>query len=207
MFPFGVHPLTCLNEDLQMVARDSKPHKELSLHPWIAKIKDLDNHCIIQQQHVAKAVEEAIRSNKRPFASSHLNLPVNNLKPANVSTSASTSMATCDYPPRLTEDECCLLLEHTGCFKCCKFYAGHQAHQCSVAISGKGYKTLMAQYALHAKSFQSTKTSNNNQPNTVAAMTNSSSPNQTEDFIAVVFPSLPSATVGDSSYLDVSDRQ
>lgn len=32
-----------LDRDLQMAARDAKAHKEMSLHSWIVKIKNLDN--------------------------------------------------------------------------------------------------------------------------------------------------------------------
>jgi hypothetical protein len=59
-----------LDEDLQTAARDAKAHDEQSLHPWIAKIKDLDNRRIIQRKRVAEAVEEAMKSNKKPFTSS-----------------------------------------------------------------------------------------------------------------------------------------
>jgi hypothetical protein len=32
-----------LDDDLQTIARDAKVHEELSLHPWITKIKELVN--------------------------------------------------------------------------------------------------------------------------------------------------------------------
>ena len=50
-----------LDKDLQTIARDVKAHEEVSLHPWIAIIKDLDNCCIVQQKRVAEAIEEAIQ--------------------------------------------------------------------------------------------------------------------------------------------------
>ena len=39
-----------LDEELQTAARDAKAHEELSLHPWITKIKELDNRRIIQRK-------------------------------------------------------------------------------------------------------------------------------------------------------------
>ena len=39
-----------LDEDLQTLARDAKAYEELSLHPWITKIKDLDNRRSIQRK-------------------------------------------------------------------------------------------------------------------------------------------------------------
>lgn len=50
-----------LNRELQSAEKDAKVNEEMSLHPWISKVKDLNNHCIVQCKHVAKAIEEAMR--------------------------------------------------------------------------------------------------------------------------------------------------
>ena len=135
-----------LNEDLQQAARDSKTHEEKSLHPWIAKIKDLDNQHIIPRKRVAEAVEEAMKSNKKPFTSSSRYANTADAKmPA---TSSSSTTSTRDYPPKLTDEERRLLMEYLGCLKCHKFFAGHRAHQCTTTISGKGYKPLTEKDAL-----------------------------------------------------------
>jgi hypothetical protein len=56
------------------------------------------------------------------------------------------------------------------------------------------------------KSTQSSKPSSSSQMTTVAAVTDSATPNQTKDFIAAVFPSLSSGVVGDGSYSEGSDN-
>ena len=83
----------------------------------------------------------------------------------------SASSSFCEYPPKLTDEECCLLMDHAGCLKCCKFYAGHRVHQCTITISGRNYKTLIVQDAQHAKAFQSGKNANNSQNNPVVTIT------------------------------------
>ena len=105
-----------LDEDLQIAARDAKAHDEKSLHPWITKIKDLDNRRIIQCKRVAEAVEEAMKSNKKPFSSSsrYANTPDSKQNPPSAS-------STRDFPPKLTDEERRLLMEHQGCLKCQKF--------------------------------------------------------------------------------------
>ena len=138
-----------LDEDLQQAARDSKTHEEKSLHPWIAKIKDLDNQRIIQRKRIAEAVEEAMKSNKKPFTSSSCYANTADAKTPTTSSSSTTS--TRDYPPKLTDEERRLLMEYLGCLKCRKFFAGHHAHQCTTTISGKGYKPLTEKDALRAK--------------------------------------------------------
>ena len=118
-----------LDEDLQTAARDAKAHEELSLHPWIAKIKDLDNRRVIQRKRVAEAVEEAMKSNKKPFSSSSRYANTSDPKPNPPSASS-----TRDFPPKLTEEERRLLMEFFGCLKCRKFFAGHRAHQCTTRL-------------------------------------------------------------------------
>ena len=192
-----------LDEDLQNIACDAKAHEKLSLHPWIAKIKDLDNHQIIQQKCVAEAVEKAMKLNKKPFSSSscYANTSSIDLKTTNPSNSSSY-----DFPPKLTNKERCLLMEHEGCLKCHKFYVGHHASQCSTVTSGKGYKPLTMQDAHHAKAICSSKGSSTSNSNTVASITDVFSPSQTKDFITAVFPTLASGAVKDGSFYEGSDN-
>jgi hypothetical protein len=188
-----------LDEELQTAARDAKAHEELSLHPWIAKIKDLDNRRVIQRKRVAEAVEEAMKSNKKPFTSSSRYANTSDNKPNPPSASS-----TRNFSPKLTEEERRLLMEYLGCLKCRKFYAGHRAHQCTTTISGKGYKTLTVQDAQRAKAANTAKTSSSSQINTVASV--SEVPANKEDFIAAVFPNLSSGIIGDGSFSDNSDN-
>jgi hypothetical protein len=189
-----------LDEDLQTAARDAKAHEEKSLHPWIARIKELDNRRIIQRKRVADAVEEAMRANKKPFNPSSRYANTTDAKNA-----TSSASSTRDYPPKLTDDERSLLMEHAGCLKCRKFYIGHRAHQCTTTISGKGYKTLTEKDAQRAKSIHLSKTASSSQITTVATVSDATPSNQTEDFVAAVFPSLSSGAVGDGSFTDGSD--
>ena len=187
-----------LDEELQTAARDAKAHEELLLHPWISKIKDLDNRRIIQHKRVAEAVEEAMKSNKKPFSSSrYANTPDSKTPPPSAS-------STREFPPKLTEEERRLLMENQGCLKCRKFFAGHRAHQCTSSISGKGYKTITAQDAHQAKSAHSAKTNTASQMNTVASISDASN-TQPDDFVAAVFPTLPSGVLGDGSFSEGSD--
>ena len=140
-----------------------------------------------------------MKSNKKPFSSlSHY---------ANISDSKTTppSMSSSHkYPPKLMEEEHCLLMEHLGCLKCCKFYAGHRAHQCTTTISGKGYKTLTAQDAQRAKAANLAKAPPSSQLTTVASVSEIPN-NKSDDFIAAVFPNLPSGLIGDGSFSENSD--
>ena len=194
-----------LDEDLQTAARDAKAHDELSLYPWITKIKELDNRRIIQRKRVAEAVEEAMKSNKKPFTSSS--------RYANTTASDSTTVTSTgsslsrDYPPKLTDEERHLLMEHSGCLKCRRFFTGHVARQCTITISGKGYKTLTAQDALRAKAALRSKSGSSSQSNTIAAITEASPGNESSDLVAAVFPSLPPGAVSDgNSFSDSSDN-
>ena len=184
-----------LDEDLQQAARDAKTHDEKALHPWIAKIKELDNRRIIQRKRVAEVVEEAMKSNKKPFTSSSRYANTSDSKPTQTSSSSTTSF-TRDYPPKLTEEERRLLMDYFGCLKCRKFFAGHRAHQCTTTISGKNYKTLTEKDAQRAKAAHDAKPSSS-QINTVATVSDASPKTDNEDFVAAIFPS---GYIGDNSF-------
>ena len=195
-------------EDLQAAARDVKAQEILGLHQWISAIKDLDNWWITQWKRVTEAVEEVMHSNKKPFSSSsqYANTADKNSALSSSSANTTTSTVLCDFPPKLTDKERCLLMEHAGCLKCQEFYTGHHAHQCQITISGKNYKTLTLQDANHAKVQQNSKMSSNSKLNTVATVSDASTSNDTEDFVAAVFLSLSSNVIGNGSYSEGSDN-
>jgi hypothetical protein len=138
-----------------------------------------------------------MKSNKKPFSSS--SRYANTTDPKATPPSASSTR---DFPPKLTEEERRLLMEHLGCLKCCK--AGHRAHQCTTTISGKGYKTLTSHDAQRAKAAKAAKPAPSSQMNTVASISEVPG-NKTDDFMAAIFPSLPSGLIGDGSFSDGSD--
>ena len=190
-----------------MAARDVKSNEEMSLHPWIAKMKDLDNWHITQWKQVAEAVEEAMKSNKKPFTVSSCYASTSN---ADTRTQApqqtASSGSTCDYSPKLTKDEHQLLMDHAGCYKCQKFYAGYCAHQCLATTSGKNYETLTVHNAQHAKASQSSRTATMSQLKTIATVSDANSSNQTDNFIATIFSSLSLNVVGNGSFSEGSDN-
>jgi hypothetical protein len=96
-------------------------------------------------------------------------------------------------------------MEHSGCLKCRRFYAGHRAHQCTTTISGKNYKQLTQQDASRARSAQNAKASNS-QINTVASVSEAapSTSKETDNFVAAIFPNLPSGVL-DNNFSDDSD--
>ena len=123
------------------------------------------------------------------------------------SNSFSTSNSFREYPPKLTDEEHCLLMDHGGCLKCRNFTQGTVHISVQSQFLAKNYRTLTIQDAQCAMAFQSGKNANNSQNNAVATITDANtSQNQTEDFIAAVFPSLSSSAVGDSSFLEGSDN-
>ena len=97
-------------------------------------------------------------------------------------------------------------MEYFSCLKCRKFYTGHRAHQCLTTISGKNYKVLTLQDAQCARANHNTKSSSNSQINTVTAVTDPSTSNKTEDFVAAVFPLLSSTIIGEGSFSEGSNN-
>ena len=186
--------------------RDAKAHNVLGLHPWITAIKDLDNHRITQRKHVTEAVKEAMKSNKKPFTSSSRYANTSDMNTVQTNTPNTASFSTWDFPPKLTNEEHRLLMEHAGCLKCRKFYAGHRAHQCTTTISGKNYKVLTPQDAQWARAIYNSRTTSNQQINTVATVSDPTLSTLTNDFVAAIFPSLSSNIVGDGSFSDGSDN-
>ena len=144
-----------------------------------------------------------MKSNKKPFSSLSRYANTSSIDSKTTHSSNSSSR---DFPLKLTDEERCLLMEHEGCLKCCKFYVGHRASQCSTVTSGKGYKPLTVQDAHCAKAICSSKGSSTSNSNTIASITDVSTPSQTEDFIATVFPTLASGAIRDGSFSEGSDN-
>jgi hypothetical protein len=101
------------------------------------------------------------------------------------------------YPPRLTDEEQCLLNEHEGCFKCCDFYVEHWAAQCTKILSGKDYKVCTLLDTLQAKAART-----NACTTIVAAVTKPENP--ASELVAAVFPQS-SVTTADNSMSENSD--
>ena len=56
-----------MDDDLWTAACDGKANLILELHPWIAKIKYLDNTHITQCKCIAEAIEDHQKANKKTF--------------------------------------------------------------------------------------------------------------------------------------------
>ena len=132
-----------------------------------------------------------MKENKKPFSRNNPDS-----KPAPPSNSS-----THDFPPKLTEEERNLLMEHSGCLKCRCFYTGHRAHQCTTTISSKNYKTLTSQDAQRAKSSHNTKASSSFQITTIASISDPNTSKTGEDLVTAVFLNLSSSiNIGNGSF-------
>ncbi|KIM75037.1 hypothetical protein PILCRDRAFT_92342 [Piloderma croceum F 1598] len=117
---------------------------------WLAAVKSLDDEKHFQCDRAIKAFEQSTAGS---CASSHdantqtLSGPshkTNAIATAPTTTAIATPKA--DYPPpKLTDDEKCLLLKYNGCLKCWKPFVYHKgsnkASGCSFLV-GAGYKPL-----------------------------------------------------------------
>ncbi|KAH9040493.1 hypothetical protein EDB85DRAFT_1858683, partial [Lactarius pseudohatsudake] len=129
-----------INIKLCRLSRKQKTALITDLDKWLRKLTEIDNEWQFDQKHLADAViEEVGRVTKRPYNPTHSSAAQGaQSNGASTSTGTKTNM----FPPKLTEEERHLLFDHKGCLKCCKFYARHQAGNCSVTLSGKNYRTL-----------------------------------------------------------------
>ncbi|KAI0317038.1 hypothetical protein OF83DRAFT_1083876 [Amylostereum chailletii] len=110
---------------------------------WFAAVAELD----AAHAALVKSVADANRVARNPYAGSHGGFSggsgVSNSRsgtpriPSSLPASRPTSSQSQQnprpprtMPPKLTEDECSLLIAHSGCFGCRKFYAGHMAADC-----------------------------------------------------------------------------
>ncbi|KAG1793834.1 uncharacterized protein HD556DRAFT_1191829, partial [Suillus plorans] len=153
------------------------------LRKWIEKVRLLDEKRL---RHLAKhkeAAEAAWRAkrgetttDRRLASSSRFN------SKAGQTTSSSTSSKPFTRLPPLTDDECQLLRDNEGCFKCREPFVHHSSSNCSKGFpDGATYKSLTAASVAAKKGRKGT--------TTVAAV-------EIQDTVAVV---MPSAALGDGT--------
>jgi hypothetical protein len=136
-----------LDGDLRTLAYDEKANEIVELLPWIQKIRDIDNRRHNDRKRIHDYLEERMQTINNP------SLSVNRSKsrhPARHPATTSKPKSN-PFPPPLTNEERRLLQEHDGCVKCRAFYAGHSSDQCTVKLSGIGYRPLIIQDVLRAK--------------------------------------------------------
>ncbi len=136
-----------IDHKLRTMARREKVSLVTEFLPWMERMTELDDERQVDRKRISDVLDEKMRITKRPYNPARsVNPNWNSFTLNNASSSSQTTTNT--YPPRLTDEECCLLHEHEGCLKCRVFYAGHHADKCTVTLSGKNYKTLTAQDAI-----------------------------------------------------------
>jgi hypothetical protein len=120
---------------------------------------------------------------------------MNNTTAASTAPTDGTTSRTSDRCPPLTSVECALLTEHSGCFRCCRFYAGHIAPACTNGFPAKStYRPLTETDALAAKRRNDKK----DKIMPAAAVV----PTETAVPVAVVMPSAVLGNGSDSEYVD-----
>jgi hypothetical protein len=94
---------------------------------WRSRVTELDNERQIDRKRIADVLKEEFCEAKRPYdpaCSSNPNRGKSHQNP----NSSSTTNATHTFPPKLTPEECKLLQDSDGCFKCRVPYADHRCH-------------------------------------------------------------------------------
>ena len=133
-----------LDEDLRILAADDRGNKTEGLLPWIERVRNLDCKRQSDRKRRHEEMEQFMRGPKRPFNNQTRNNTPS--QPTNTDTTTDNP-----YPPKLTTEERQLLQENEGCFKCRRFFAGHRSSNCTVVLSGKGYKPLTTRDVARAK--------------------------------------------------------
>lgn len=114
--------------------------------PWLDEVKRLDKR---RRQRFEEIVKEFARLNIRTTVPGRVPFKMaavaNTTRP--VASQALSSQTSSFVPiPKLTDEERVLLKENGGCFKCCRFFAGHIGPHCpNPPLDSAGYKTLTAQ--------------------------------------------------------------
>jgi hypothetical protein len=99
-----------------------------------------------------------------------------------------------DRLPALNAAECALLMEHEGCFKCCRFYMTHKSADCPEGFPNKSsYSTLTEADALNAKKHQKKK----GKSYTAAVVSRPAAPMVNPAIVAAVV--MPLAVLSDGS--------
>jgi hypothetical protein len=175
------------------MATYDKANNITELVPWMHELTTIDCKRQTNKKRRMEEMETLLRANKRPNTSQYSG----GQPPQNRSTTKDTSSDN-TFPPRLTPEERKLLQDHEGCFKCRKFYAGHRSSDCTVVLSGVGYKMLTAADAARAlKAHQKSMgtTSNVNMVSDTAIQ---------DDMVAAIFPD--SLGLLDDDFGDTSDQ-
>jgi hypothetical protein len=128
---------SCIDKDLRQLARLEDAHKIRELVPWVNKLRDLDLRRTNDRKRRHEEFLNWQTKERQPGSSRY--------RPTDPTPrTRATDKPPSEFPPKLTPDERRVLQEHDGCFKCRKLNAGHRASDCSVILSGKGYKPVTA---------------------------------------------------------------
>ena len=183
-----------LDSELRQMATYDKANDITELVPWMHELTTIDCKRQTDKKRRMEEMETLLRANKRPNTaqSSGGQPPQNRLAPRENNSDN-------QFPPRLTPEERKLLQEHEGCFKCRKFYAGHRSSECTVILSGVGYKTLTAADAARAlrAHLKATGTTSN--------VNMTSDANLQNDLVAAIFPDNI-GLLDDGDFGDTSDQ-
>jgi hypothetical protein len=94
------------------------------LNEWIEQVQLLDNKCCKMRASWLKMVMAQPKTSRK---NGNIGMTRPMMRGGNNNKTASSSSVI----PRLTDDKRKLLDEHQGCYKCCSFYAGHFARDCT----------------------------------------------------------------------------
>ena len=132
-----------LEPTLQSECIRNELYKVTTLKAWIKHVRKINEWLTIErkQYHDIFVEESNLHANKHPALGPSC-IP-NATANSNTSSSSSTQKPF-THLPKLTDGEKDLLRAHSGCFKCCKFNAGHSSGSplCTGFPAGAGYKTI-----------------------------------------------------------------
>ena len=136
---------SCIDKDLRQLAKDEDANKITDLVPWVNKLRDLDlrrtnDRKRRHEEFVNWQVEK--QGERLPGPSRYRPRDPAPRDPA--PRERGTDKPPVDYPPKLTPDERRVLQEYNGCYKCRRLNVDHRAKECTVVLSGKGYKPVTA---------------------------------------------------------------
>lgn len=142
-----------LDEELRTLASNSEISEIMDLSSWMAKIKEIDKRQQAKLKHMAhffdtSTTHHAKCQNIGQNQNSCSSYCRSSYRWGNNTSALNQNNNPKDNPPKLTDDECCLMCEHEGCFKCQEFYVTHHAAACQVKLSGKDYKPCTLQDVL-----------------------------------------------------------
>ena len=132
-----------LKPSLQSECAREELYKLGTLKEWIERVCKIDERLSVEKKryHEIFMEESNLRANKHPALGSSR---VSNTPASGNAGSSSSSQKLFTRLPKLTDAEKDLLRTYAGCFKCCRFHAGHGSSSslCPGFPSGAGYKTI-----------------------------------------------------------------